>query len=66
MVSYVSDNYFSGLGLKPAAGRLLYGPEVEKRGNEPVIVLSYAYWKCFNQDPSIIGQQVKINGRTRP
>ncbi len=64
VVSYVSDNYFSGLGLKPAAGRLLYGPEVEKRGNEPVIVLSYAYWKKrFNQDPSIIGQQVKINGR---
>jgi predicted permease len=64
VVSYVSSNYFSGLGLKPAAGRLLYGPEVEKRGNEPVIVLSYAYWKKrFNLDPSIVGQQVKINGR---
>lgn len=65
VVSYVSDNYFSGLGLKPAAGRLLYGPEVEKRGNQPEIVLSYAYWKKrFNLDPSIVGQQIKINGRS--
>ena len=64
VVSYVSDNYFSGLGLKPAAGRLLYGPEVEKRGNEPEIVLSYSYWKKrFNLDPSIVGQQIKVNGR---
>ena len=63
VVSFVSQNYFSGLGLKPAAGRLLYGPEVEKRGNQPEIVLSYAYWKKrFNLDPSIIGQQVKVNG----
>ncbi len=63
VVSFVSQNYFSGLGLKPAAGRLLYGPEVEKRGHQPEIVLSYAYWKKrFNLDPSIIGQQVKVNG----
>jgi predicted permease len=63
VVSYVSDNYFSGLGLKPAAGRLLYGPEVEKRGNQPEIVLSYGYWKKrFNLDPSVVGQQIKING----
>ncbi len=63
VVSFVSQNYFSGLGLKPAAGRLLYGPEVEKRGNQPEVVLSYAYWKKrFNLDPSIIGQQVKVNG----
>ncbi len=46
--------------MKPAAGRLLYGPEVEKRGNQPEIVLSYAYWKKrFNLDPSIVGQQIK-------
>ena len=63
VVSYVSQNYFSGLGLKPAAGRLLYGPDVERRGNQPEIVLSYAYWKKrFNLDPSIVGQQIKVNG----
>ena len=59
----MSQNYFSGLGLKPAAGRLLYGPEVEKRGNQPEVVLSYAYWKKrFNLDPSVVGQQIKVNG----
>jgi len=65
VVSYVSQNYFSGLGLKPAAGRLLYGPETEKRGIAPVMVLSYSYWKKrFNLDPSVIGKQVKINGQS--
>ncbi|HET9792709.1 MAG TPA: ABC transporter permease [Candidatus Angelobacter sp.] len=65
VVSYVSQNYFSGLGLKPAAGRLLYGAEVEKRGTEPEVVLSYAYWKKrFNLDPSVIGRQIKVNGRS--
>ena len=28
LVSHVSDNYFSALGLKPAAGRLLYWPVI--------------------------------------
>jgi predicted permease len=65
VVSFVSENYFSGLGLKPAAGRLLYGAEVEKRGTEPEVVLSYAYWKKrFNLDPSIVGRQIKVNGRS--
>src|SRR5690348_2857539 len=65
VVSYVSQNYFSGLGLKPAAGRLLYGPETEKRGIAPVMVLSYSYWKKrFNLDPSVVGKQVKINGQS--
>jgi len=65
VISYVSENYFSGLGLKPAAGRLLYGAEVEKRGTEPEVVLSYSYWKKrFNLDPSIVGRQIKVNGRS--
>ncbi len=64
LVSHVSDNYFSALGLKPAAGRLLYGAETEQRGHEPVIVLSYAYWqKRFNGDAGIVGKQIRMNGR---
>ncbi|MGE5321732.1 MAG: ABC transporter permease [Actinomycetota bacterium] len=65
VISYVSDNYFTALGLKPAIGRLLYGHEVEERGQEPVIVLGHDYWeKRFNGDPGIIGKQVKLNGRS--
>src|SRR5215472_7745722 len=61
--NYVTGNYFSTLGLKPAAGRLFYGTETEKKGAEPVVVLGYDYWKKrFNADPAIIGRQVKMNG----
>jgi predicted permease len=65
VVSYVTSNYFSALGLKPAVGRLIYGDESEQQGQEPVVVLSHSYWKRrFNSDPSIVGRQVKLNGRT--
>jgi predicted permease len=46
-------------------GRLIYGDETEQQGQEPVVVLSHGYWKRrFNSDPSIVGRQVKLNGRT--
>lgn len=62
LYSYVSANYFQALGLKPAAGRLIYGAETEKQGAENIVVLGYDYWKKrFNADPSIVGQQVKMN-----
>jgi predicted permease len=65
LYSYVSGNYFSGLGLKPALGRLIYGNETEKNGTPPVAVLGYSYWqKRFGGDPAIIGTQVKMNGHS--
>lgn len=65
LFSYVSANYFQALGLKPALGRLIYGAETEKRGTENVVVLGNSYWKKrFNADPSIVGQQVKMNGHS--
>jgi predicted permease len=65
LINYVSSNYFSALGLKPALGTLIYGEETEKTGNAPVIVLGHAFWKSrFNSDPGIIGKQVKLNGRS--
>lgn len=63
ILSYVSGNYFQGLGLNPRQGRLISGEETEKRGGENVLVLGYAYWqKRFNGDPTIVGRQVKLNG----
>ena len=63
--SYVSSNFFQALGLKPAAGRLIYGAETEKRGTENVVVLGNDYWKKrFNADASIVGKQVKMNGHS--
>jgi hypothetical protein len=63
LTSYVSGNFFSGLGLKPAAGRLLLPSEGEVLGQDPVIVLDYDYWKQkFNADPNVVGRPVTVNG----
>jgi predicted permease len=65
LFSYVSSNFFTALGLKPAAGRLIYGAETEKNGTENIVVLGHGYWKRrFNGDPSIVGRQVKMNGHS--
>src|SRR6185437_10052607 len=63
LTNYVTGNYFSVLGLKPYLGRLILPSEGEKPGADPVIVLSYAFWKShFGGDTSLIGQQIQING----
>jgi putative ABC transport system permease protein len=63
MTSYVSGNFFSALGLKPAAGRLLLASEGEVAGQDPVMVLGYDYWsEKFNKDPSVVGRPVTVNG----
>ncbi|HEY6271435.1 MAG TPA: ABC transporter permease [Terriglobales bacterium] len=65
VISEVSGNFFQALGLEPAAGRLAFGEPAEKPGAEPVIVLGYTYWKKrFNSDRGILGQSVKLNGRS--
>jgi predicted permease len=63
MTNYVSGNFFEGLGLKPAAGRLLLPSEGEVIGQDPVIVLSFDYWKkSFGGDPNVVGRPVTVNG----
>ena len=63
MTYYVTGNFFSTLGLKPALGRLLLTGEGDHPGADPVLVLGYAYWKSrFNSDPSVVGKKVLLNG----
>jgi predicted permease len=60
--TYASVNYFSVLGVQPAAGRLFH--EETDRG-APVVVLSHAFWtRQFRGDPGVIGRALVINGRT--
>jgi predicted permease len=60
----VTDNYFSMLGVQPALGRLIRPNEGRARGDAPVMVLAYDYWKSrFRGDSSIIGRAVRVNGR---
>ncbi len=60
-VEFVSGNFFSGLGVNPAAGRLLADSD-NRPGSSQVAVISYDYWRQrFNGDQSAIGQTVKLN-----
>ncbi len=61
---YVTGNYFSGLGVQPALGRLLLPSEGEAGRRDPSVVLGYAYWqKTFGGDASVVGKQALIDGQ---
>jgi predicted permease len=61
----VTGNYFQLLGLKPAAGRLLTQQDDTAKNANPVLVLSYNYWKTrFGASPSVVGETVLINGHS--
>jgi predicted permease len=58
---FVSGNYFTALGVQPAAGRLIT-PDDDSPGKSPVAVLTYRYWeKRFGLDPRAIGSKIVIN-----
>jgi predicted permease len=63
IISRVSNNYFSVLGISPAAGRLILPTEGVTPGSDPIVVLGYSYWqKRFAGDPDVIGKHVEMNG----
>ena len=60
----VTGNYFSGLGVKPAVGRLFLPGEGESPGMDDRLVLGYSFWqKTFGGDPSVVGRQVRLDGK---
>jgi predicted permease len=64
MTNYVTGNFFSVLGVKPLLGRFIVPGEGDTPGADPVIVLSYSYWRTrFNSDSSIVGQKVLVDGK---
>ena len=63
VVSRVTGNYFTTLGIQPALGRFILPSEGQTPGADPIFVLGYAYWqKRFEGDKSVIGKQVDIDG----
>jgi predicted permease len=63
VTGFVTGNYFEGMGLKPAVGRLFLRSEGEVLGRDPIVVLSYDYWmKRFNGDPGVVGRAVTMDG----
>ena len=64
-VNYVSGNFFSSLGVKPAWGRLLLPQESETLGQAPLVVLDYSYWqRRFNSDPGVVGRSIRVNSQS--
>jgi predicted permease len=58
----VSDNYFSGLGLHPAAGR--FPPPEDALAGEPVVVISHGLWqRRFAGDEHTPGRTLRVNDR---
>jgi predicted permease len=57
----VSGNYYSSLGVLPAAGRLI-SPDDDRAGASPVAVLSYQYWENrLGLDPAAVGSRILVN-----
>ena len=59
----VSGNYFTMLGVKPAAGRVFSSEEDDRvYQGHPVAVISYDYWvNRFAKDPQIVGKKILVN-----
>lgn len=63
IISRVSSNYFSALGVTPAYGRLILPTEGRTPGADPIMVLGYSYWRRrFASDPDIVGKKIDVNG----
>jgi predicted permease len=58
-VKVVSGNYFEGLGVPPAAGRV-FRPAEE---TEPLAIVSHALWQSsLGGSPDAVGRLVRLNG----
>jgi len=58
----VSSDYFSALGIAPAAGRL-FSAEVDRSG-QPCVVISYGLWQSrYGGDPHLVGQTITLDKR---
>jgi len=60
----VTGNYFSTLGLKPAAGRFFTLEEDGTPGAHPVAVMNYGVWqRRFGADPTVVGSTLRLNNQ---
>ncbi|MGA7316018.1 MAG: ABC transporter permease [Silvibacterium sp.] len=63
LTDYVTGDYFDSLGVRPLMGRFFRAPEGVTPGADPLIVISYGYWRQhFGSDPNVIGRRVALNG----
>src|SRR6478609_7174583 len=61
---YVTEDFFKIIGVSPVLGRD-FTAEDNKPGAEKVTILGDEIWRRdFGADPNIVGQSVRINGRS--
>ena len=60
---FASGEFFQMLGIRPYLGRFILPSEGNFPGADPIVVLSYRYWKArFSGDPSVLGKAAYVNG----
>lgn len=58
----VSGNYFDVLGVRPVIGRSITAEDDRLGSPQPVVVLSYGFWKRrFASDPGVLNQTITLN-----
>jgi hypothetical protein len=58
----VTGDFFSTLGIQPAAGRAFRPEEDRVPGRDAVALISYSLWqKEFGSSPGVIGKSIRIN-----
>ena len=61
-VEAVSPELFPLLGVTPLLGRV-FGPAEDKPGADHVVLVSYRLWRGrFGGDPTLVGQNILLNG----
>jgi predicted permease len=62
-VNLVSASFFRVVSVDPIMGRALDDADDDRRGGNPVVVLSDKGWqRRFNRNPDVIGRTVLVNG----
>jgi predicted permease len=60
---FVSDDYFSVLGVRPLRGRFLSPSDAQAGASGHFAVISEALWtRRFGRDPRIVGRPLRIDG----
>ena len=59
---FVSGNFLSTFGVRPALGRFFLPDEAAAPGSAPVVVISHGFWqRRFGGSPDVLGRTVKLN-----
>lgn len=62
-VFVVADNFFSFMGVQPAAGRYFTAQEGRPNAGIPVVVASHGVWQRMGGGADFVGSTLKVNGK---